>query len=350
MLPCGTFNKTYGQAMATIRTPLQWGLFIVFLTVLLALPAFAAPALLDYLIIVGIFVIAVLGLNIVMGLCGQISLGQAAFMAIGGYTAGILAVQGMPWLLALVVGIIASGAAGFLFGLPSLRVKGFYLLVATAAAHFIITWIIIFPAEHWSGGFDGMNVPFFEAGGFVFSSTQSLYWLVISFAILATFAAKNISRTRLGRAFIAIRDNDLAAEVMGINVFRYKVIAFVISAMFGGLAGGLLGAFLSSLAPDTFNLMEAIWMLGMLIVGGSGSTLGVILGVVFLKGLKQLTWMYGPALYLLAPDLFSADIYAAIVHVLFGLVIILFLIYEPRGLSHRWEIIKMSSRLHPFSY
>ena len=350
MLPCGTLSDEYRQDMAIIRTRLQWGMFVVLLlAVFVVPPLFANTTILDFIIRCCIFIIAVNGLNIVTGLCGQISLGQAAFMAVGGYIAALLATHGVPWLGALLAAVALTGILGLLFGIPSLKVKGLYLLVATLAAHFIIMWVIEHGASPWTNGFEGISVPCFQVGGFVFDSMQSLCPVVVAFTIVAIYFAKNMARTKSGRAFIAIRDNDLAADVTGINIFRYKVLAFTISAMYAGLAGALLGAFYWRLNPDFFTIMDAIWMLGMLIIGGFGSTVGAIAGVIFFKGLEQMVWMSGPTLFALAPAI-GAGAISALTHVLFGVVIILFLVFEPRGINHRWEILKASYRIHPFAY
>ena len=179
---------------------------------------------------------------------------------------------------------------------------------------------------------------------------MSLYYVVIVFVLLAIFFAKNIGRTRVGRAWVAIRDNDLAAEVMGINVFRYKVLAFVLCSVFTAIAGSLLATFNIYLSPDLFPIMESIWYLGMLIIGGAGSIVGVIGGAVLLRLLGDVASRIGPLMASALPGGTAMNIVGAFGPLVYGLTIILFLIFEPRGLAHRWEMFKMSYRLHPLPY
>jgi branched-chain amino acid transport system permease protein len=296
--------------------------------------------------IIGITIISVHGLNILNGYCGQISIGHVAFMAVGGYTSAVLCAKlGWSFWAALPCSALMAGMVGLLFGLPSLRVKGFYLIMATIAAHFIIIWVII-QLRNVTGGADGMAVPRPEIGGFVFKSKASYFYLVMIIACLATFLAQNIVRTRAGRAFIAIRDNDLAAEVMGVNLWTYKLLAFFIGCVFAGVAGSLLVHYFAFASPTQFPFMDSVWYLGMLIVGGEGSIAGAIFGAVSLKLLDELVTIVGPILSAVV----AAQAAASLGLIMRGLVIILFLIFEPRGLVHRWEMIKAYFKLWPFSY
>jgi branched-chain amino acid transport system permease protein len=348
-LPSGTFNQSYAQDMAIVRTRTQWVILFVFLIILFTCPLYSSNRVLTILTIIGITVISVHGLNILTGYCGQISLGHAGFMAVGGYVSGILCAKlGWSFWAALPTAGLAAGVAGLIFGLPSLRIKGFYLIMATIAAHFIIIWLII-QLYGVTGGADGLAVPRPEIGGFVFKSKASYFYLVMIIACLATFLAKNIARTRAGRAFIAIRDNDLAAEVMGINLWAYKLLAFFIGCVFAGVAGSLLVHYIAFASIDQFPFMNSVWYLGMLIVGGMGSTAGAIFGTVSLKLLDELVTIAGPALAAIFPAI-AAQAAASLSLMMRGLVIILFLIFEPRGLHHWWERIKAYYRLWPFSY
>jgi branched-chain amino acid transport system permease protein len=348
-LPSGTFNQSYAQDMAIIRTKTQWVILFVFLVFLFTCPLYSSDRMLTILTIIGITVISVHGLNILTGYCGQISLGHAGFMAVGGYVSGILCAKlGWSFWVALPTAALAAGMVGLIFGLPSLRIKGFYLIMATIAAHFIIIWVIL-QLYDITGGADGLAVPRPEIGNFVFESKASYFYLIMIIACLATFLAKNIVRTRAGRAFIAIRDNDLAAEVMGINIWAYKLLAFFIGCVFAGVAGSLLVHYVAFASVDEFPFMNSVWYLGMLIVGGMGSTAGAIFGAVSLKLLDELVTIAGPALAALFPAV-AAQAAASLSLIVRGLVIILFLIYEPRGLAHRWERIKAYYRLWPFSH
>ncbi len=349
-LPSGTRNYTYAQDMAILRTKTHWVLLIGFLVLLFAAPGYLGNYWLGVANLIGITLIAATGLNILIGYCGQLSIGHAGFIAVGAYTAAILTNRlELPFLVGLIGAGFTAGFIGLIFGIPSVRVKGFYLAITTIAAQFIIIWVI----NHWSavtGGFIGIKVPYASIGGFVFQSEASQFYLIMSIAILATFFAKNIARTRVGRAFIAIRDNDLAAEVMGINLFYYKLLAFFIGCFLAGIAGALLAHWIGFVNAEQFSLVESILYIGMIIIGGLGTTLGPILGVVFIRLLQQiLTVEFVPFLertFTALPSGFATGV----TPMLFGLAIVLFLILEPRGLAHRWMLFKSAYRLWPFSY
>lgn len=351
MQPSGIFNVSYEQDSAIVRTRLQWGLLIAFLFFLLVFPFFAGTFLLSTVISIAIVTIIVLGLNIVTGYCGQLSLGQAAFTAVGAYASVILMSHwGVSFWIALPFAGVFSGLVGLLFGLPAVRIKGFYLVMSTIAAHFIVIWLIT--EKHLmklTGGVDGLLMPLPRIGSFVFDTDFRRYFLIMFLVVVLTFFARNLVRTRTGRAFVAIRDNDTAAEAMGINLTRYKLLAFALSAFYAGIAGALWAVFVSRIHPEQFTLMDSIWYLGMLIVGGMGSTLGAILGTSFLKLLREGVTLAAPWVAKTVPTLIGA-VPATMGLVVFGLVIILFLVFEPRGLAHRWEIFKAYYRLWPFSY
>jgi len=342
----GTFHENYAQDMATLQTGKQWGVVIVFLALVFTCPLFFSDRMLTILTTMGIAVVSVHGLNILTGYCGQISIGHAGFMAVGGYTSAILCAKlGFPFWAALPCGALAAGIAGILFGLPSLKIRGFYLIMATIAAHFIIIWFII-QLRSITGGADGLSVPRPMLGGIKLSTKTNYFYLVMIFACLATITAHNIVRTRAGRAFIAIRDNDLAAEVMGISLWSYKLQAFFIGCVYAGAAGSLLIHYISFASVDQFPFMDSVWYLGMLIVGGMGNTTGAILGVVALKLLDELVTVFGPILSAAVAPQAAASL-ALISH---GLIIIIFLIFEPRGLHHRWKMVKAYFRLWPYSH
>jgi branched-chain amino acid transport system permease protein len=313
------------------------------------MPAYASNRLLTISTIIGITIISVLGLQILTGYCGQISLGHAGFMAVGGYVSAILTAKlGWSFWAALPCAGLGAGIVGIIFGLPSLKIKGFYLIMATVAAHFIIIWVIL-QFYDVTGGADGMSVPKPTIGSFIFESKASYFYLVMIIACLAVYFAKNIVRTRAGRAFVAIRDNDLAAEVMGVNLWIYKLTAFFIGCVFAGVSGALLIHYYGFISTDSFPFMNAVWYLGMLIVGGMGSISGVIMGVVSLKFLDEGVTIFGPTLAAIFPSI-AAQAAASLGLIMRGLIIIIFLIFESRGLVHRWEIIKSYYRRWPFSY
>ena len=345
-LPCGTFSENYAQDMAIFRTKTHWVMLFAFLIFLFTCPLFFSDRILTIMTIIGITIISVHGLNILTGYCGQISIGHAGFMAVGAYTSGVLCAKlGWSFWAALPCAALAAGVMGIIFGLPSLKIKGFYLIMATIAAHFIIVWLIL-QLYDITGGGDGLSVPRPKIGDFVFKSKSSYFYLVMIITCLATFLAQNIARTRVGRAFVAIRDNDLAAEVMGINLWGYKLLAFFIGCVYAGVAGSLLVHYIAFASVDHFPFINSVWYLGMLIVGGEGSIAGAIFGAVSLKLLDELVTIVGPILSAVV----AAQAAASLSLIMRGLVIVLFLIFEPRGLVHRWEMIKAYFKLWPFSY
>jgi len=332
--------------MAIFRTRLDWGMLFAFLLFLLTCPLFLSDRILTIMTMIGIAIISVHGLNILTGYCGQISIGHVGFMAVGAYISAILTAKlGWSFWTALPCAALAAGIAGLIFGLPSLKIKGFYLIMATIAAHFIIIWLIL-QLYNVTGGPDGLAVPKPKIGSIVLKSKTSYFYLVMAIAALATLLAENIVRTRAGRAFVAIRDNDLAAEVMGISLWNYKLQAFFIGCVYAGVAGSLLVHYYGFASVDQFPFMDSVWYLGMLIVGGMGSTAGAIFGAVSLKLLDELVTIVGPILSAVV----AAQAAASLALITRGLVIILFLIFEPRGLAHRWGMIKAYYRLWPFSH
>jgi branched-chain amino acid transport system permease protein len=332
--------------MAIFRTRTHWLLLLAFLAFLFTCPLYFGDRILTIMTIIGITVITVLGLSILTGYCNQISIGHAGFMAVGAYASGILCARlGWSFWASLPCAGLSAGMVGVLFGLPSLKIKGFYLIMATIAAQFIIIWFIL-QFRNITGGGDGLAVPTPEIFGFPLKSKGSYFYLVMIIACLATFAAKNIVRTRAGRAFIAIRDNELAAEVMGVNPWAYKLLAFFIGCVYAGVAGSLLVHYVAFASVDQFPFMNSVWYLGMLIVGGMGSTFGAILGAVSLKLLDELVTVVGPML----STAVAPQAAASLSLIMRGLIIIIFLIFEPRGLAHRWQMVKAYYRLWPFSH
>ncbi len=348
-LPCGTRNYSYAEDMAIVRTKTQWALLIALLVLLLTGPLFLGNFWLNKINLIGITLIAATGLNILVGYCGQLSIGHVGFIAVGAYSSAILTSKlGFPFPVSFICSGLMAGIIGLLFAIPSVRVKGFYLAITSIAAQFIIVWVI----SKWTGltgGTNGMVVPDASIGGFVFNSQKSFFYLIIGVALICIFLAKNLARTRVGRAFIAIRDNDLAAEVMGINLFYYKMLAFFIGCFMAGIAGSLLAHWSVSISPDNFSFSESILYVGMIIIGGLGTTLGPVLGVVLIRLLQVGVTQATPWLQSALPGM-PNGFATGITPMLFGLIVVLFLIFEPRGLAHRWNLFKSSYRLWPFSY
>ena len=344
---CGDFRTSYEADMAVFESPLaRWSLAAL-IAFLCALPLFASTYWLDVANRVGIAVVAAMGLNILTGFTGQISLGNAAFLAVGAYTTAFLGARGVPFLLAIPASGLVSAMVGMIFGIPSLRLKGLYLAMATLAAHFIVE----FTAAHWehvTGGVAGISIASPHFFGLSLDNDRGLYCLILPVAVFHLWFAKNLFRTRVGKAFVAVRDQDISAEVMGVDVFRFKLLAFAVSSFYVGVAGSLLAYQSKIISPENFPLGVAIDHLGMIIIGGLGSVLGSILGAAFITLLPEILRLTTSVLGGSFPTL--VQIFAALKLGVFGLTIVLFLVFEPDGMAARWRKIKNYWTLYPFSY
>jgi branched-chain amino acid transport system permease protein len=348
--PAGEFDESYAYDMATIRQPWQWVLLFAFIAALYALPFYASQSTVALVNRIGITIIAVQGLNLLTGYTGQISLGQAAFMTTGGYISALLVKNlGLSFFLSLPIAAIGAGVIGLLFGLPSLRVKGFYLVMATLAAQFIIPWFTRNAFPDLLNGAQGLNVPVPELFGFRFDTPQRYIYLTLTLLIVTTVVAHNVARSRLGRAFVSIRDHDLAAELLGVNLFKYKLQAFFLAAVYAGIAGALSAHQLRHINSESFNLNDSVFFLGMLVVGGLGTSLGPILGAILVELLIEMATLFGPVFIDIFPST-AAGAVQALRPLFFGLALMIFLIFEPKGLAHRWQLLKAAWRLRPFSY
>ena len=347
---CGSFSETYGNDMALLRTGWQRLALAALLVLLVLYPFTVSPAWIRFATITGITIIAVTGLQILVGLAGQVSVGQSAFMGVGAYFTAIAAAKlNLPFPLPLLAGAVGAALVGLVFGLPAARIKGFYLALTTLAAQFVFQFSVVRLPEAWFGGSAGISVARPTLFGTQVKTTFGFYFVVLPFAVLAVLAALSIMKSRIGRAMISVRDNDLAAEVTGINVTYYKVVAFGLASFYAGLAGGLL-AYENQLAHfEQFTLFESIWFLGMLIVGGIGSILGAVLGVLALRFLQELLTLLGPWVAGLLPGA-RLDIAYPMINVVMGTLIIVCLIYQPRGLAHLYRRSERYVRLWPFPH
>ena len=345
---CGVFDRRYSQDTAIFRTWPHWTALLSAVILLYIAPFLVSHYFINLINTLNITIIAVLGLQIVSGYCGQISFGQVAFMAVGAYTSGILTMNfGLNFLLALPLAGIAAGLVGLVGGAPSLRIKGFYMAMATLAIHFAVMWIIL--RLKITGTHEGITVLPPQLGPITLDTPDRMYFLIVTVMLIMTFAARNLVRSKIGRAFIAIRDNDIAAKVMGVNLFYYKLLAFFISCFYAGVAGSLYAHLLMIANPEQFNMFDALWYVGMIIIGGMGSIPGVFFGVIFVRILDELVMFGSPLLGHVFPWLGIAPA-ASIGTIVFGIVLVVFLVFEPRGLAHQWEIFKASYRIYPFSY
>ena len=345
---CGDFRQSYAEDMSLFESPLPRVLLAGLLVFLLVLPGFASTYWLDVLSRIFIAIIAATGLNVVTGYTGLISLGTAAFLAVGGFaTAAMAGKAGLPFVVVIPLSGLLTALVGLVFGIPSLRLKGLYLAVATLAAHYIVEFIV----THWdamTGGVNGISVPPAHFAGLALSDDRSMYYLILPVMVGLLFFTKNLFRTKVGKAFVAIRDQDISAEVMGVNVFRYKLLSFAVSSFIIGVAGSLLAYQARLISPENFPITLAIDYLGMVIIGGLGSILGSIFGAIFITLLPEMLRLATDALGSYWPSLMV--IVAPIKTGVFGLVVVLFLIFEPDGMAARWNHIKAYWKLYPFSY
>jgi len=335
----GDFKETYGELVALTDSRPVWLWSLLLVAALIAAPYLLNSYALSFLTIILITVVGALGLNILTGYTGLISLGHVGFLVTGAYAYAVLVSRyGVPPLVGFLGAGIIPALASLVVGAPSLRLKGLYLAITTLAFSFIINTVIL-EARTVTNGARGIAVQRPEIFGVSFDSDAAFTQLCLGFAILTLFATLNIRRSRVGRAFVAIRDNDTAARVMGINLHAYKLFAFVTSAFITGIAGALYGIYLSFVSVEGFPFLLSIEALAILIVGGLGSALGAVLGTILIVLLPEATR--------LVFSLFSAQINALfstgaqeLKSMLYGLVIILFLRFQPRGLVGAWHDIR----------
>lgn len=350
-LPTGVHNVRYEQELDIFRTRLQKSLLIIAFLSLVTVPTmFFSNSILSIITLIGITIIAMQGLNILFGYTGQISIGHSAFIAVGAYASTLLSTRlNFPFLAAIICAGLVTGIVGLFFGLPSLRVKGFYLAITTLGAYFIITWVI----RHGgglTGEIYGLSVPPGSIGGFVLNTEPRFYVFTVIMVFLLTLLAKNLARSHIGRAFVGIRDNDIAATVMGINIFAYKLLAFFICCFYAGIARSMWAHYIASIHPEQFPFIDSIWYLGFLTVGGMGSIMGPIFGTFLWKLLREGVAALVPFLSHTFGTLAAATAYAGLSLIVYGLVVVIFMVFEPRGINHRWTIFKTYYRRWPFSY
>lgn len=342
----GTAKKTYAADEALLTTMSQKRWLALLIVGLIAMP-FAMDNYGLYLsCLVAVNVISATGLNILTGYTGLVSLGQAAFMAVGAYTVALLEQHfGSPVLVNLVGAGLVAAAIGVVFGIPSLRVKGLYLAIATIAASFILQFVFV----EWSSltnGNRGINIPPASFFGYELNTYFQLYWLFLPITVLMVLAAANLFRTRIGRAFIAIRDRDISAEVLGISLLRYKLISFGIASFYAGLAGGLWAYFFRVITPESLTFAESVFFLAAIIVGGMGTILGGIVGAMFMTLVPEALRL---VVDILSPYIENAGAVLSPVNtIVFGLLIVLFLVFEPQGLAEIIQRFRRYFDLWPF--
>jgi branched-chain amino acid transport system permease protein len=333
------------------RVTLFW--FILLLLFLAAFPFLFKNYYVYVANYIAINVLVAIGLNLLVGYTGQISLGHAGFFAVGAYgTIVFMAKLHLPFLISLPLGSLAAALLGFLLGLPALRLEGPYLSIATLGFGLTITRVI--GRIEFFGGRQGLHAPELTIGPWHLTSDRDFYYLLITLTVILTLVAGNLIKTKVGRAFIAIRDADIAAETMGVNIMYYKTLAFAVSAFYTGIAGGLYAFVLRFIEPELFSLLMSILFLAMVVVGGLGSILGSIAGACLLSWLDLelrniLSIPYlGELLTALSKSYFSITGVSNIQFILYGLIMVLIMLLEPLGIYGFWIRTKIYWRTWPF--
>ena len=349
MDPSGIFFTSHAGDRSLVRTRAQWVCLLALLLVLATLPWWASERWVSIGYATFITAVAVIGLQICTGYAGQINLGQSAFMGVGAYGAALAMAAGWNAIAALLIGGAGAALFGLMFGLTAARIKGFYLALTTIAAQALFHFLVLNLPQGWLGGAGGLHVESVSVFGLSLNNDRAIYWFSLIVLVVMTIGAFGIVRSRHGRSFEAVRDDDVAAGMMGIPVAATKARAFLVSAFYAGVAGGLWVVALRHVSVEQFTLFNAIWMIAMMIVGGLGSIVGALIGTVMIQLAREGVTSLGPSFIQWVPAVGQDFVFAAM-NVLLGTVIILFLLFEPKGVMHRIEISKKTYRLWPFPY
>ncbi len=351
MTPAGDFRSSYRADTTIFPTRNARFAMLAGLAVLCAAPLVAGRYELGLLIAIGYSAIAALGLNILVGFTGQISIGHAAFFGFGAFASALLAEHHVPVPLAIWGAGLMTAVVGLVFGAPAARLKGLYLAIATLAAQFILE--DFFARARWfSGGVAGRVTEPYALFGMRFDREETYFYIVLAHVVVMFVAAANLMRTRDGRALIAVRDHYLSAEMMGINLAYYRTLSFGIASFYAGVAGALYAHYLLFVSVEAFNILYSIQFLAMIIIGGLGSVMGSMMGAAFMVLLPEIVQSGADLLAGGAIDRalrLGASI-SFLREMAIGAAIILFLIFEPDGLAHRWRMIKAYWKLYPFSH
>jgi branched-chain amino acid transport system permease protein len=347
----GIHHRTYRAELRLRHTKAEYARLALMIFILLAAPYILDRYWLGIANTILIAVIGAVGLNILVGFTGQISLGQGGFLAVGAYTSAILSERGgLPAPISITIAVLMTAAVGAFFGLPALRLKGLYLAIATLASQEIIMFIV----RRWEFLTEGkgfIEVSRLELFGWAIKRQTfevQWYWLLLAITIAVVVVARNLFRTGLGRSFMAVRDQDIAAQAIGVNITRAKVTAFAVSSGFVGLAGALTAHYTETVTWERFTLDVSVLYLAMIIVGGLGSIAGAVYGAIFMGLLPALLTEVVDVLGSSMPSL--SDQLPALKNAVFGIAIIVFLLVEPRGLDRIWTRMKDYIRFWPFRY
>ncbi|MFA7412923.1 MAG: branched-chain amino acid ABC transporter permease [Rhizobium sp.] len=345
--PTGDFRTSYAADRTLFSTKIETRAVFLGVALVAVAPLFFSNYILSQLIMIGIYGIAALGLNVLTGMTGQISLGHGAFFGFGAFASAWFAAKGVPVVFAIPMAGLLTMAVGMIFGVPAARLKGLYLAIATLASQYILE--DFFARANWfTGGTSGSLAETASVFGFQLNSDARYLYLVLFWVVVSFLGVANLSRTRDGRALVAVRDHYLSAEIMGINLTRYRILSFGISSFFAGVAGALYGHYLGFVSAEGFTIILSIEFLAIIIIGGLGSVSGSLLGAAFILLLPQAMEMLASTLAIVFPALTQGTAY--IKQMSIGAAIILFLVLEPQGLVHRWRLIRASWKLFPFSH
>ena len=334
------FKTDYDQDIRLFQHGGQKFWYGLLAALLLVMPLMVSEYVLSQLHFVLIYSIVGFGLMLLVGYTGQISLGHAAFLAVGAYTEALLQGAGLPFVISIACAALFAGIVGVIVGLPALRLKGIYLAIATLAFNVIVEEIVT-RWESLTGGNSGKHLKAVELLGYKLVSDASFYYLCLALAAICCLALINLLRSPTGRAFIAIRDSEISASCMGVNLAYYKTLSFALSAALTGVGGALYAHKLAFISPEQFTLLQSIELVTIVIIGGIGSLHGAVLGAAFIIVLPQAISV--------AKDLLpSGTAPSGLQSVVFGLVLIAFIVFEPFGLYGRWLKIRTYFDIFPF--
>src|SRR5215475_3676355 len=352
LIPSGDFRTSYAADTIVFPTTISRNAMIGGIVLISFAPHVLNQYSLSLLIQIGIFGIAALGLNIVVGFTGQISIGHAAFFGFGAFTSAYLSNRfGIPVFFCIPLAAVVTAAVGLIFGLPAARLKGLYLAIATLAAQYILLDFFA-RAEWFTGGVVPITADPFTLFGYALRGDRLYFYVVLAYLVVCYLLVTNLMRTRDGRALIAVRDHYLSAEIMGINLTKYRTLSFGLAAFFAGIGGALYAHYQEVVSNEGFTIDRSILFLAMIIIGGLGSIMGTLMGTAFMVLLPEA--MEGLSALLRGSTIDQVlalkNNIAFLREIAIGLVIVLFLVFEPDGLAHRWRRIKAYWKLYPFSY
>ena len=361
-LPCSVYHEDYVQDHAWWQTKFVKGKMVfLFFLLFVVIPWRADAYLLSVCNHVGYTILGALGVQLLIGYCGQVTLGHAAFLAVGAYTSTLLVLEfpwpkflidwGFSYPISIIIAAVVAGIWSVLFGLPSAKVKGFYLILTTMAAQFItVDFVIAQYVSKIGGRGQAFSLPpgTIKIGPWMIDTVKKVYFMMLVLVILCVIGFANLLRCRVGRAWVAIRDNDISAEDMGINIVQYKLLAFFVAGFMGGIAGAFWISNLAAVSYEHFPWFWSLWLVGVILIGGVGSIHGAIFGSIFMVVVMELLQLAVMPLASIYPK-FLLD-FLFIKEAAFGLAICVFLIFEPNGLAYRWWQIKNYFNLWPFSY